>query len=140
MTSKLKADFGHLLLAFFERLSAWELGVVAESDLSPAQMHALEMLGHMGNPTMKALAGQLGVTTGTLTTMIDRLEKENLVVRQKNPDDRRSTILALTKSGRQHFEQHHQFHIQLTEELSACFSEDELSIFNEQLQRLVERI
>jgi DNA-binding MarR family transcriptional regulator len=140
MKQELKADFGHVLLEFFERLSAWEQGVVAEGELSAAQMHALEMLGHMGAPTMKALAGRLGVTTGTVTSMIDRLEKENMVERRKNPHDRRSTILALTDTGRQQFEQHHQFHIQLTDELSACFNEEELTRFNEYLSRIVDRI
>ena len=140
MTETLKADFGHRLLEFYERLSAWEQGVVAEGNLSPAQMHALEMLGHMGTPTMKALAGRLGVTTGTLTAMIDRLEKEKLVVRKRNPNDRRSTMLELTESGVAQFEQHHQYHNQLTDELSACFSEEELSAFNEYLERLIERI
>ena len=140
MKAALKADFGHVLLEFFERMSAWEQGVVAEGGLSAAQMHALEMLGHMGAPTMKALAGRLGVTTGTLTAMIDRLEKENLVERRKNPDDRRSTILVLTEPGEKQFAQHHQFHIQLTDELSACFSEEELTRLNEYLARIVERI
>ncbi|MBN2526933.1 MAG: MarR family transcriptional regulator [Deltaproteobacteria bacterium] len=140
MKAALKSDFGHKLLEFYERISAWEQGVVDESQLSPAQMHALEMLGHMGTPTMKALAGRLGVTTGTLTAMIDRLEKGQLVERTRNPDDRRSTILQLTDSGRMHFEQHHAYHIQLTEELSASFSEDELATMNDFLGRLIERI
>ena len=140
MTLELKTDFGHRLLEFYDRMNAWEQGVVAESDLSPAQMHALEMLGHLGTPTMKALAVRLGVTTGTLTAMIDRLEKEGMVARRKNPADRRSTILALTGKGRLQFEQHHQYHVQLAEELSGCMRDDELALFNEYLQRLIERI
>lgn len=140
MKSHTKSDFGHALLEFYERLNAWEQGVVSESALSPAQMHALEMLGHMGAPTMKTLAGRLGVATGTLTAMIDRLEKLGLVERKPNPADRRSYILTLTPKGDVHFEQHHMFHIQLAEELSAVFSEEELLAFNDYMHRVIERI
>ncbi len=140
MKKELKAEFGHTLLEFYERFSAWEQGVVAESNLSPTQMHALEMLGHMVAPTMKALAGRLGVTTGTLTAMIDRLERNGLVERKPNPDDRRSYILTLTPAGQQHFEQHYQFHIQLTEELCAGFKEEEILVFNDFMKKMIDRI
>ncbi len=140
MTSDAQADLGHLLLELYERINAWEQGVVAESALSPAQMHALEMLGHMNAPTMKRLAQKLGVTTGTLTAMVDRLERTGLVERLANPEDRRSYILALTGAGRDQFEKHHEYHIQLTEELAAGFSPEELADFVTYLKRLVERI
>ncbi|MBN2342609.1 MAG: MarR family transcriptional regulator [Deltaproteobacteria bacterium] len=137
---KLQTEFGQTLLEFFERFSAWEQGVVAESELSPAQMHALEMLGHMRTPTMKELAQRLGVTTGTLTAMIDRLEKNALVERKANPRDRRSFILTLTTAGQKQFAQHHLYHIQLTAELCAGFSEKEIRTFTEYLKKVIERI
>lgn len=140
MTKTYQADLGHLLLEFYERFNAWEQGLVAGSDLSLAQMHALEMLGHMESPTMKMLAHRLGVTTGTLTAMIDRLEKSGLVARCPNPDDRRSYILALTEAGARQFEKHHGFHNQLSEELSACFNDEELADLIGYLNRLIERI
>ena len=140
MSSDLHKDFGYLLLELYERLNAWEQGVVAESELSPAQMHALEMLGHMDSPTMKLLAQKLGVTTGTLTAMVDRLERTGLVERRPNPDDRRSYILALTAAGERQFEKHHDYHAQLTEELAAGFTQKELKDFVSYLKRIVERI
>lgn len=140
MKIEIKEEFGQTLLEFYERFNAWEQGIVAESSLSSAQMHTLEMLGHMETPTMKALASRLGVTTGTLTAMIDRLEKAKLVERKPNPDDRRSYILALTDDGITQFRQHHEFHIQLTEELSAGFSQTELIAFNDYMKKVIERI
>jgi len=55
-------------------MSSWEHAVVKESGLTPVQMHAIEILGHQESLRMKELAHKLGVTTGTLTVMIDRLE------------------------------------------------------------------
>jgi DNA-binding MarR family transcriptional regulator len=137
---ELIAEFGHTLLEFYERFSGWEQEAVAESQLSLPQMHTLEMLGHMEKPTMKELAQRLGVTTGTLTTMINRLEQTELVERKPNPDDRRSYLLSLTRAGAAEFEKHHQFHIQLSEEISASFSESELTAFDEYLKRVIEQI
>lgn len=140
MKKELIAGFGHTLLEFYERFSAWEQESVAESQLSLPQMHTLEMLGHMEKPTMKELAQRLGVTTGTLTTMIDRLEQNEFVERKPNPDDRRSYILSLTRKGAFEFEKHHQFHIQLSEEISAGFSESELASFDAYMKRVIGQI
>ena len=45
------------------------------------------------------LAARLDVTSGTLTPMLDRLEAASFVVREPNPDDRRSVIVVLTDAG-----------------------------------------
>lgn len=39
------------------------------------------------------------VTRGTLTGVLDSLEREGLIERSPNPDDRRSVLLSLTRSG-----------------------------------------
>ena len=44
------------------------------SDLSVSETHAIEALGQHGTMNMKSLASRLGVTTGTVTVTVDRLE------------------------------------------------------------------
>lgn len=39
------------------------------------------------------------VTSGTMTNRIDRLEAQGLIERRPNPEDRRSTVVALSKAG-----------------------------------------
>ena len=97
-----------LMLEFYEKMASWEHSVVKQTGLSPAQMHTIEMIGHHQSLRMKELASRMGITTGTLTVMIDRLEKAGLVVRQPNANDRRSFHIVLTGEGRRHFEEHHQ--------------------------------
>jgi DNA-binding MarR family transcriptional regulator len=46
------------------------------------------------------LAELLGVDTPTVTRKIQQLEREKLVSRHPDPDDRRATRIKLTKSGR----------------------------------------
>lgn len=42
------------------------------------------------------IAASLGLSTGSVTALIDRLERKGLVVRQQDPSDRRSVNVAAT--------------------------------------------
>lgn len=50
-----------------------------------------------GVATPKAIAGYTGLTTGSTTAMLDRLEKAGLVRRKPNPDDRRGVLVEVSK-------------------------------------------
>lgn len=39
------------------------------------------------------IAAELGLTTGSVTTLLDRLEKANLAMRECDPDDRRGILV-----------------------------------------------
>lgn len=47
------------------------------------------------------LADALGITTSSVTSLIDRMEAAGLVKRQPHPRDRRRTVVQLTKYGRE---------------------------------------
>lgn len=59
----------------------------------------LSMLSDRGSVTNGDLARGLGMSTGGVTPIIDRLEARRLVERTPNPDDRRSSVLRLTDEG-----------------------------------------
>lgn len=48
---------------------------------------------------MVDIAMDLGVTARTLTTMVDSLAKQDLIVREVDPNDRRAFQLVLTEAG-----------------------------------------
>lgn len=52
-----------------------------------------------GRVTMSELADSVAITTGGVTRLADRLEKDGLVQRVNCPSDRRVTYLALTEQG-----------------------------------------
>lgn len=111
----------HAIVEFFEKLSSWEHDVVREKGMTLPQMHTLEVLGIHGSMRMKELAEAMGVTTGTLTVQVDRLEDRQCVRRVPNRSDRRSINVELTDKGRKLFEEHDRLHLRLTEQLvSAC--------------------
>ena len=127
-----------LMLEFYEKMSSWEHAVVKQSGLSPAQMHTVEIIGHHGSLQMKDLALKMGVTTGTLTVMIDRLESMGLVIRTPHESDRRSYNTLLTAAGRHHYEDHHKRHLELTLDLTAALTAAETMQFITSLEKLLE--
>ena len=120
-------ELSKTIIEFYEKLSTWEEGVVKNSGLTTAQNHTIEIVGHEGAIKMKKLADKLGVTTGTLTVRIDRLEEKALLRRVPHKSDRRSYMIALTDEGQEVFKMHHNHHLNLTREMLTNFSEQELA-------------
>ncbi len=70
-----------------------------EMQLTPAQIHALLWLGHDGPLTMGELARRIGTTEKTVTGVVDRLEREDRVRRERDAHDRRVVRARLTHEG-----------------------------------------
>ena len=100
----------------------------------------IEIVGHSGPIKMKDLADKIGVTTGTLTVAVDRLEEKNLLVRKPHEKDRRAYLIDLTEAGQAYFEQHHNFHIKMTQEIVAGLTEEEQAVFADILEKVLKRI
>lgn len=81
---------------------------VVDSTLSQFDMKwwELDVLGALrrAGPPFRLSPGELSerlmVTSGTMTTRIDRLEKREFVVREPSEHDRRSVVVSLTRDGR----------------------------------------
>src|SRR3954469_22820285 len=61
--------------------------------LSESDVEALEMLLEGGSATAGRLAELMGLTTGAVTRMVDRLEQAGYVRRVADPGDRRRVIV-----------------------------------------------
>ena len=128
------------IVEFYEKLSSWEHEVVRGSDLTPGQMHAIEIIGHEKSLRMKELAEKLGVTTGTLTVTVDRLERKGLIERRPHETDRRSYLIVLTDAGEEHFSRHHEFPLKLTEEIASTLTSEELESFELILAKVIKQL
>lgn len=133
-------NLSKLIVEFFEKLSSWEDSVVRDSGLTTAQAHAVEIVGHAGPIKMKNLAEKIGVTTGTLTVAVDRLEKKGLMKRKPHETDRRSYLIELTPQGQEIFKEHHNFHIQMTQEIVAGLTPEEQEQFAKILEKMLAKI
>lgn len=62
-------------------------------------MECLGFLFHKGLATPKELSEYTGLSSGSTTAMLDRLEKAKLIKRKSNPKDRRGSIITVDKEG-----------------------------------------
>lgn len=131
-------DLTHELLAFFNGFSSWENSIVRSSELTVSEAHALEVLGEHDNINMKGLAQKLGVTTGTTTVTVDRLEKKCFARRESTKEDRRVNLIVLTDIGKNVFEEHHAYHLHLTEQMTSTLNDYEISQFLSTLKKINE--
>jgi MarR family 2-MHQ and catechol resistance regulon transcriptional repressor len=68
--------------------------------LTQPQFAVLECLGHLGPMMIGELSRKMLVSGGNMTCVVDNLERDGLVERQHDANDRRSVIVALTDKGR----------------------------------------
>lgn len=67
--------------------------------LNTTDFEGLDLIFYRGVATPSELSKYTGLSSGSTTAMIDRLEKSGLVMRQSNPDDRRGTLVVIDKEA-----------------------------------------
>jgi DNA-binding MarR family transcriptional regulator len=72
---------------------------MAKYDLRPADYSVITLINANPNITQKRLSQAINVSPPNLATLLDRLEERGLVMRQRNPNDKRSQTLVLTADG-----------------------------------------
>ncbi|MFF2154938.1 MarR family winged helix-turn-helix transcriptional regulator [Paenibacillus chitinolyticus] len=77
----------------FHQLISEKLG------LNATDHKCLDFLNRTGPVTAGQLAQLTGLTTGAVTSVIDRLEKAGYVVRDKDPNDRRRVVVKPAPEG-----------------------------------------
>ena len=60
----------------------------------------LEVLRHKGPTQVNAIGELIGLTSGSITAAVDRLERKSLVARCTHATDRRARVVHLTEQGR----------------------------------------
>lgn len=121
-------ELAEKLVRIFENVLLTEEKALSKgyfSDLSIAEMHALDAIGPYEARTMSETASTLGVTTGTLTVAIDRLVKKGYVTRKRDENDRRIVRVSLTRNGKLACRIHSKFHTVLAKRILEPYSSDE---------------
>lgn len=75
--------------------------LLARHDLSEGRLAALLAVSAEPGITPRVLGDRLEVTSATVTGLLDRLERDGLVVRRPHASDRRTHTLTTTTAGEQ---------------------------------------
>ncbi|MBI2815203.1 MAG: MarR family transcriptional regulator [Opitutae bacterium] len=78
---------------------ATRVHAVLPESLTITQFGVLEALHHIGPLCQSELAEKLLRSGGNLTLVVDNLEKAGLVLRERDPADRRYVVVRLTDKG-----------------------------------------
>lgn len=70
-----------------------------EHGITESQLGVLEALHHLGPLSQGQLSGKLLKSGSNLTTVVDNLERDGLVRRERDSTDRRVQIVELTREG-----------------------------------------
>lgn len=110
-----------------DHLSAELAGVYKAHGLTAASFDVLATLRRAGAPyalSPSSLIGWTMVSSGTMTNRLDRLEAAGLIRREANPQDGRSSVVALTPAGLALIEQVVEAHVANQHRLIAALPED----------------
>src|SRR5205807_9614309 len=105
-TRKRAADVSgtHLWLVMMKAHRALErLAVqsIESSEVGLSDFAVMEMLLHKGAQPVNEIGRYIELTSGAITTAVDRLESRGLVAREAHPSDRRARIVRLTAAGKE---------------------------------------
>jgi DNA-binding MarR family transcriptional regulator len=114
--------------------------LAADHGLQQAEGDVLFTLRRAGAPyrlSPAALSASLLVSSGTLTSRLDRLEGKGLIERVPHPTDRRSTEVQLTDEARRAVDEAVTVHVRNEQQMLALLSEPELESLNRITSKLI---
>jgi MarR family 2-MHQ and catechol resistance regulon transcriptional repressor len=105
-------------------------------DLTPSQFAALEALYHLGPMTQGEVSMKVLKSGSNLTTVIDNLERDGLVRRERDAKDRRVIHVHLTEAGKGKIEAVFPVHVEALVEEFSVLSASEQETLGEFCKRL----
>lgn len=102
-----------------------------------AQGRILYVLWQHDGISISDLSAQTSLANTTLTSMLDRMEASELVVRKSDPKDRRSKLIALTDKAKSLQEDYERISQKMSDLYYIGFSEQEICQFEAYLQRVL---
>lgn len=104
------------------------------------QGRILYVLWQSDGISIKTLSDRCGLAVTSLTTMLERMERQKLIERVQSPSDRRKTLLYLTDKTRDLKNDYDRVSSQMSQIYYRGFSEEEIVQFETYLQRVLNNL
>jgi DNA-binding MarR family transcriptional regulator len=99
--------------------------------LNRTDARCLDIIERLRGVTACRLARESGLSTGAVTTVLDRLERSGLARRTSDPEDRRRVVVEMTPAARKANEELYRPLVEAATEQMLRYSEDELALLRE---------
>jgi len=133
----IESSLGYFLSTARNVLAARIDRAVAPLGLTSSQIGVILLLSYERARTPNEMSRVLSYDTGSMTRMLDRLEKKGFLVRQRSHADRRVVELALTQAGRDAAQQLPDLVSSVLKAQLSGFSADEVGMLVRLLQRFI---
>ena len=104
--------------------------------LNPTEFAVLELLYHKGDQPLQQIGGKILLASGSMTYVIDKLEKKEYIRRVACPNDRRVTFAQITEKGSKFIEQVFPSHKNEIDRIMSALSEEEKESAIELMKKL----
>jgi DNA-binding MarR family transcriptional regulator len=81
-------------------VDALDGAVAGHLGINRTDLRCLDLLWQAGSATPGVLGVRLGLTTGSVTAMLDRLARLGYLIRSPDPEDRRRVVVTLTDQAK----------------------------------------
>lgn len=100
-----------------------------QGDLTPTQFGVVEGLYHLGSMCLGEISKKVLKSSGNMTLVVDNLEKQGLVRRERSEEDRRMIMVSLTEKGYQVIERILPGHVKaIVEEMSILSPQEQIEL------------
>lgn len=107
------------------------------------EMHFLLFIGQNKELTMSEIAQKMNITQGAATQIAGRLIKKELIRKDRHPEDKRFSVISLTPTGRQVYEEYLEYNEMRNQEIMTClddyFTEEDVRVIL-QFENLIQDI
>ncbi len=104
--------------------------------LNPTEFAVLELLFNKGDTPLQQIGGKILIASGSITYVVDKLEKKGLLIRKQCPKDRRVTFASLTDEGIKFMERIFPEHAEYLNDIQSSLTIEE----KEQLMLLLKKL
>ena len=125
-----------ILMKAFGAIESVAAKSIADSNLGASDFQILEILLHKGALPVNTIGRKIMLTSGSISTAVDRLEKRKLVRRDPSVDDARVIYVSLTGPGHALIQRIFSRHAQRMEEVFDPLSDQERLLLEELLKKV----
>jgi MarR family transcriptional regulator, 2-MHQ and catechol-resistance regulon repressor len=125
-----------VLFKAFKEIEGRTRNDIRNYGLNSSEFGTLEYVYHKGKQPIQRVGERMLMANSSMTYVIDKLEKRNLVKRIESEGDRRITYVDLTEEGRTFFESIFKVHVQTLKDMYRVLEAEEQRDLIDLLKRI----
>lgn len=107
---------------------------IKKHGFNPTEFAVLELLYSKGDQAIQKIGAKVLIASSSITYVVDKLEKKQMITRIPSPSDRRVTFVSITEKGRAWMDEVFPKHAEALEEIFAPLQQKEKQLLIQQLK------